>query len=77
MSILKNLKEPITNMIGVAIIGTTIAMIYQEKMTWQWEGIIGVVVGCFLFFVPDAIIVDSLVSLFKKALSLIGIKNDA
>jgi type IV secretory pathway VirB2 component (pilin) len=75
MSILKNLKEPISNMIGVAIITVTTIMLYQVKITWQWEGIIGVGVGCFLFFVPDAIIVDSLVAVFKKVLNLIGIKD--
>lgn len=77
MKIIKNIKEPISDIIGVIIIGITVVMLYQEKIVWQWEGVIGTAVGCFLFFVPDAIIVDSLVSLFKKVLSLIGIKTDA
>ena len=73
--ILKNLKDPISDMIGVIIIGVTLLMMYQEKLAWQWDGAIGVGVGCFLFFVPDSIIVNSLLSILKKLLSLIGINN--
>jgi len=75
MKILKNIKDPISDVIGLIVIGVTLLMIYEEKLVWQWEGMIGVGVGCFLFFVPDQIIVDSLLSILKKLLSLIGIKN--
>lgn len=73
--ILKNMKDPISDLIGVIIIGITLMMMYEGKLTWMWDGAIGVGVGCFLFFVPDSIIVDSLLSILKKLLSLIGIKN--
>ena len=72
---IKNIKDPISDMIGVVVIGITMLMLYEQKIVWQWEGMIGVGVGCFLFFVPDKIIVDSLLSILKKLLSLIGIKN--
>lgn len=72
---LNNIKEPISDLIGIVVIAVTMIMLYQEKIVWQWEGMIGVGVGCFLFFVPDQIIVDSLLSVLKKLLSLIGIKN--
>jgi hypothetical protein len=75
MIALKNIKDPISDLIGFAITVVTVTMLYQEKIVWQWEGMIGVGVGCFLFFVPDQIIVDSLLSVLKKLLSLIGIKN--
>lgn len=71
----KNIKDPISDIIGVIVIGITILMIYEKKMEWQWEGMIGFGVGCFLFFLPDDIIVKSLIQVFKKLLSLIGIKN--
>lgn len=72
---LNNIKEPISDLIGIVVIAVTMIMLYQEKIVWQWEGMIGVGIGCFLFFVPDQIIVDSLLSVLKKLLSLIGIKN--
>lgn len=74
-TILKNIKDPISDLIGVIIIGVTLAMMYQGKIVWIWEGATGVGIGCFLFFVPDSIIVDSLLSILKKLLSLIGINN--
>jgi hypothetical protein len=75
MIALNNIKDPISDLIGILVIAVTMVMLYQEKIVWQWEGMIGVGVGCFLFFVPDQIIVDSLLSVLKKLLSLIGIKN--
>lgn len=75
MKILKNIKDPISDVIGLIVIGVTLLMLYEEKLVWQWEGMIGVGVGCFLFFVPDQIIIDSLLSILKKLLSLIGTKN--
>ena len=72
---LNNIKDPISDLIGILVIAVTMVMLYQEKIVWQWEGTIGVGVGCFLFFVPDHIIVESLLSVLKKLLSLIGIKN--
>ena len=72
---LNNIKDPISDLIGILVIAVTMVMLYQEKIVWQWEGMIGVGVGCFLFFVPDHIIVESLLSVLKKLLSLIGIKN--
>ena len=71
----KNIKDPISDIIGLIVIGLTLFMIYDKKMEWQFEGLIGVGVGCFLFFLPDSIIVKSLIEVFKKLLSLIGIKN--
>lgn len=47
---LNNIKEPISDLIGIVVIAVTMIMLYQEKIVWQWEGMIGVGIGCFLFF---------------------------
>lgn len=73
--IIQNVKDPISDLIGVIIMGVTLLMVYEGKLSWQWDGTIGLGIGCFLFFVPDSIIVDSLLALFKRLMSLIGNNN--
>lgn len=60
MDILKNLKDPITDIIGFAIIIGTLYEIYFADWVWLWEGIAGVGVGLALFLFPDQWIKDTL-----------------
>lgn len=53
--LLNNLKAPITSAIGLVICIVTIAAIYQDKISWQYEGLIGVSTGTLFFLIPDKI----------------------
>lgn len=54
--LLSNIKSPITSIIGLVICGVTILSVAQGKMTWQYEGLIGVSVGTLFFLIPDKVV---------------------
>jgi hypothetical protein len=53
MSILKNIKDPITDIIGLVIMIVTIIEKYNGHIDWIWEGVAGITIGCALFVMPD------------------------
>lgn len=53
---LKNWKEPISSLIGLAIIVLTILSMYNAQITWIWDGIIGTSIGALFFMIPDKVI---------------------
>jgi len=72
MSLVKNLKDPIGDVVGLIIIGLCLFSIFKGTMTFQWEGLIGIGVGSIFFFLPDQVIVDFIKALINKLLSLVG-----
>lgn len=64
--IIDNLKDPITDLIGLAIVIATLYDIYGADGTWLWEGLTGIGVGLFLFMLPDAVLMDSLGKIFNR-----------
>jgi hypothetical protein len=67
--LLSNIKSPITSIIGLVICGITITSVAQGKMTWQYDGLIGVSVGALFFLIPDKVvnlILDTLQKIVNK-----------
>lgn len=64
--LINNLKDPITDLIGLAIVVATLYDIYAGEGTWIWEGLTGVGVGLALFMLPDAMLMDSLGKIFNR-----------
>lgn len=56
MSILKNFKDPLTDIIGLVIILFTLLKIYTGDITWIWEGYAGMGIGAVFFMFPDEFI---------------------
>lgn len=72
MKWLKNLREPITSLIGVVIAIITVAGVYEGRMTWQWEGLIGISVSILFLAIPDKIVVFILEQAQKISDKLLG-----
>lgn len=53
---LKNIKDPITSIIGLGIIVVTVISVLEGKITWMWDGTAGVCVGALFFLIPDKIV---------------------
>jgi len=66
MSIFKNLKDPLTDLIGLVIIIFTLFNIYESKITWIWEGYAGMGIGLVLFMFPDKLVMDALQKIVDK-----------
>jgi hypothetical protein len=66
MSIFKNLKDPITDLIGLGIITLTLVEIYRGDITWLWEGYAGMGMGLILFMFPDDLVMEFLRKVFDK-----------
>jgi len=66
MNILKNLKDPVTDIIGLIIILFTLLSVYKGDITWIWEGYAGMGVGLVLFMFPDELIKDLLRKIIDK-----------
>lgn len=66
MKLLRNLKDWITDLIGLAIMIGTGYAVYVGRAQWMWEGVIGLCVGFVLFWVPDDVILKHLKSKVKK-----------
>ena len=66
MSVLKNMKDPITDLIGLMIILFTIFEISQKHITWIWEGYAGMGIGLVLFMFPDKLVMDALQKVLDK-----------
>lgn len=67
--LLDNIKTPITSTIGLVICIVTIVAVYQDKISWQYEGLIGISTGTLFFLIPDKIVslmVDVLQKLVNK-----------
>lgn len=64
--ILNNLKDPITDIIGLVIIALTIYERYVGDVQWIWEGFAGVGIGTALFIMPDKWLKDTINNVGKK-----------
>jgi uncharacterized membrane protein YqgA involved in biofilm formation len=64
--IIQNIKDPITDIIGLIIIILTIVERYQGEVQWLWEGAAGLTLGTALFIMPDKWLQDSIESVKKK-----------
>jgi hypothetical protein len=64
--LLQNIKDPMTDLIGLAIICFSLYEVYFENISWIWEGLTGVGVGLTLFLLPDTFITDALGKVFDK-----------
>ncbi len=64
--ILKNLQDPITDLIGLAIMLITVYEIYFKDWTWLWEGLTGLGVGLALFMFPDEWLKKTLEGIINK-----------
>lgn len=63
---LKNLKQPITSIIGLLIIGFTVYNIYfTHLIKWIWEGAAGLLVGVIFFLASDKVVQLALETLSK------------
>jgi hypothetical protein len=56
MNIIKNLREPITLVTAIAIIGFTLFSMYNGTITWIWEGLAGVAVGILCLLAPEQLV---------------------
>jgi hypothetical protein len=56
----ENVKDIITDLIGLTIILGTLYALWIHKITWIWEGFAGMGVGGIFFLLPDAMIKDAL-----------------
>lgn len=56
MNWLKNIKEPISSAIGLSIIVLTIMSMYNARITWLFDGLIGVSIGTLFFMIPDKLV---------------------
>lgn len=72
MKFLKNLREPITSLIGIVVAVITISGIYKGTMVWQWEGLIGISVAALFLVIPDKIVVFILEQAQKISDKLLG-----
>jgi hypothetical protein len=54
--IFENLKDPISDLFGLAIMILTASEVYFQEIEWVWEGLIGVGVGAIFFLLPDEFI---------------------
>lgn len=66
---LQNIKDPITDIIGLVIICITLYEIYAQDWAWLWEGLTGVGVGLCLFMFPDDWLKDTLTATRDKLLN--------
>jgi hypothetical protein len=66
MTILKNLKDPFTDLIGLVIILFTLLEVYRGDITWIWEGYAGMAIGAVFFMFPDDLIQDALKKIIDK-----------
>lgn len=66
MSIIKNMKDPVTDLIGLVIILFTLFEIWDGKITWIWEGYAGMGIGLVLFMFPDKMVMDALQKFLDK-----------
>lgn len=66
MSLFRNLKDWFTDLLGAGIMIATGIGIYQAKIVWVWEGIIGMTVGFILLWVPDEVILKHIKYKVKK-----------
>jgi hypothetical protein len=66
MSIIKNMKDPVTDLIGLVIICFTLFEIWDGKITWIWEGYAGMGIGLVLFMFPDKMVMDALQKFLDK-----------
>jgi len=66
MSIIKNMKDPVTDLVGLAIILFTLFEIWDGKITWIWEGYAGMGIGLVLFMFPDKMVMDALQKFLDK-----------
>lgn len=61
------IKDWITDGIGIMICGYTLVdVLIVKEMTWVWEGIIQMGIGCFFFILPDRLIADYIQRLADK-----------
>ncbi len=72
MSITKNLKDPIGDVLGLIIMCSFLFAVYKGSMQFVWEGLIGVGIGAMFFFLPDQVIIDFFKALINKLLTLVG-----
>lgn len=61
----KNIKQWITNLIGLAIWVLTGVMWYKDMVDLLWEGVAGFIVGGVFFLLPD----DFLQQILKRYLN--------
>lgn len=66
MSILKNLKDPISDLIGLCIMLFTLLEIYKGDATWIWEGAAGMGIGAVFFMFPDELLIEGLRKIIDK-----------
>jgi type IV secretory pathway VirB2 component (pilin) len=66
MSILKNLKDPITDLIGLVIMIFTLLQVYRGEVQWLWEGAAGMGIGAVFFMFPDELIIEGLRKIIDK-----------
>jgi hypothetical protein len=66
MSLLNNLKDPITDLIGLLIMLFTLFEVYQGNIQWIWEGYAGMGIGLILFMFPDKMVMDFLQKIVDK-----------
>lgn len=51
-----NIKDIVTDLIGVAIWIATMYLVYFQNCPWVWDGIIGMIIGGIFFLIPDDIL---------------------
>lgn len=68
MSLFRNVKDWFTDLLGAAVMIATLIGIYQGKIVWVWEGIIGMCIGFVLLWVPDDVILKYIKLKAKKKL---------
>lgn len=66
MSFLKNIKDPLTDLIGLCIMLFTLLEIYKGDITWIWEGYAGMGIGAVFFMFPDDLIKEFLKKIIDK-----------
>lgn len=51
--IIENVKDIVTDIIGLVIIVGTLYLLWHKDIVWVWDGIISIGIGCIFFVMPD------------------------